>query len=169
MGTTGTWAVLACDVSSSPISPDLRSKRSDGQAGKGWSFYELAGRWYPSDLERYVSQWSREIDSAAFGFHVADSDFAFVVGGNKGLREFRLLINPAVAHMYSAGMDAQQLLLEDGLPLNEKGFRGLVEWSRLAPASITEARAREILEKDWTYAERAVLEILKSMELELLR
>jgi len=131
--------------------------RQADPVANGWTVLVMDGVLDLDGFDDALRSIAAEEAEPVLGTHVEDSDFSFATAWLPDGSGARLLFNADAAPDYKNGLWALDAVIL-GVPTNWKTHQAarFAEWSRVAPMSISQERALELLTPHWDFAEEPV-------------
>jgi hypothetical protein len=155
VGTSVCFVAVKGDLSGTELA------RVVSKTDTGWTICRPLRDWlYPGALEELALMLSSQSGSVAVAAFVEDSDIAYVAAVTSDGMVTRLCFGPDWGfEAYAEGVEAGRLVGGD----LRSGAAGFEMWSQLAGSRIQAATVRELMEREWTYAEDSIDELFKGL------
>jgi hypothetical protein len=129
----------------------------------GWLSYQVNKIEYPQSLKSSAVERSRRTRGPLLAAMVEDSDYAYVVGATAGLLAFEAVFNREAAVEYGMVESGHLAISEPTAVIAQR----TVDWSAQTPKALTLKWVRRLLERDWTFAQDPVIQMLSKLGLPL--
>jgi len=142
--------------------------RQADPGANGWTVLVMDGVQDLDGFDDALRSIAAEEAEPVLGTHVEDSDFSFATAWLPDGSGARLLFNADAARDYKNGLWALDAVML-GVPTDWKTHQAVrfAEWSRVAPMSISQERALELLTPHWDFAEEPVGRLCDELALPL--
>jgi hypothetical protein len=136
-----------------------------GTSDVGWTILRPVQNWLrPEPLEQLAVRLASRSESVAIAAFVEDSDIAYVAAVASGGVVARLCFGSDEGFVgYAEGVEAARLVGGD----LRSGADGFEMWSQFAGSRVEAATVRELMEREWTFAEDPIDELFNGIGIPL--